>query len=480
MPPPSNTADGPAQAPGVRAVHEREDLTRGPIARKLIYLAAPMVFGNLAQTTLSFIDTIFVGRLGSNALAGVGLGSTLLYVIWTLLPAIAMGAMAIGSRAAGAGDDEELGVVTAQALWLGLLLGIGLAALGFFGAGLMVGTLAGPHAAAETVAAGTTYTRIIFSGSILTITYFVCATMLRATGNSITPMISNTGACVLNMVLDPIFIFGWGPVPAMGVAGAAYATVLCNCFNVAYLLWRCTRGDLRLHLRLQHFRPQWGMLRRITRLALPNSLQYGLETVTALAMMRIVAGHGDLIIAAYTIGIRLDLLVLLPGWAISQAGASFVGQNLGARETERARRGAWSAFGLLAAVQSTAGLLYIALGPTLVGVFTGDPVANAALIEMGTSYLRTVAWSYTFLALGMTMSRALTGAGDTVAPMWNVLFSRFLLQLPLAWFLPDLLAAHSTLPMHYGLWFAIIAGHMAHGLLNAGRFGQGHWQHRTV
>lgn len=480
MPPPPETPAPETPAPRTPAARDREDLTRGPIARKLIWLAAPMAFGNLAQTALSFIDTIFVGRLGAHALAGVGLGTALLYVIWTLLPAIAMGAMAIGSRAAGAGDTDDLGTVTAQALWLGLVLWIGLAALGLFGAPAMIGLLSGSNAAAETMQAGITYTRIIFVGSGLTIVYFMCATTLRATGDAITPMISNTMACALNIVLDPIFIFGWGPVPAMGVAGAAYATVLSNIVNVAYILWRCTSGDLRLHLRWHHFRLRLAMLRRIVRLALPNSVQYGLETVTMLAMMRIVAGHGDLIIAAYTIGIRLDMMVLLPGWAISQGGASFVGQNLGANEPERARRGAWTAFGLLAVVQGAAGLGFILFAPGLVGLFTSDVVANADLVSTGASYLRTVPWSYVFLALGMTMANALTGAGDTVAAMWNVVRSRLLLQLPVAWLLPRLLAAHTDLPPYYGLWIGVMVGHVAHGLLNARRFSRGHWQHREV
>ena len=438
-----------------------------------------MAFGNLAQTALSLIDTVFVGQLGAHALAGVGLATTLLYVIWTLLPAIGMGAMAIGSRSAGAGDDDLLGVVTAQALWLGLFLWCGLAVLGVFGGRWMV-ELIGGEAAPATLAAGTTYTRIIFAGSIFTIIYFVCASILRSSGDAVTPMISNSMACTLNIILDPIFIFGWGPVPAMGVAGAAYATVLSNGFNVAYMLYRCTSGRLRLHLRRSHFAPRIDMIRRIVRLAAPNSMQYGLETITMLMMMRIVAGHGDLTIAAYTIGIRLDLMIMLPGWAISQAGASFIGQNLGAHQADRAGRGGWTAFRLLALVQCTVGVLYIVLGPRLVGIFVEDPAQQAALVAAGTSYVRTVAWSYLFLSLGMSMASALTGAGDTIAPMWHVVISRFVFQLPAAWFLPQLVAAHTGWPAYRGLWCAVVVGNMMHGLLNAARFHQGHWRERVV
>lgn len=466
-------------AGGRPTVREREDLTRGSIARKLMVLAAPMALGNLAQTALSLIDAVFVGRLGPHPLAGVGLATTLLYVIWTLLPAIGMAAMAIGSRSAGAREEETLGTVTAQALWLGLILWVGLATLGLLGGHYMI-NLIGGEADADTLAAGTTYTRIIFPGSLLTIVYFITASMLRGSGDAVTPMVSNSIGCLVNLVLDPILIFGLGPAPALGVAGAAIATVLANCVNVAYILRRCTSGRLRLRLRVRHFRPRPDVVRRIVRLAMPNSVQYGLETVTMLLMMRIVASHGDLTIAAFTIGIRLDLVVMLPGWAISQAGASFIGQNLGAREFDRAARGGWTAFRLLAAVQCSAGLLYILLGPRLVAVFAGDPVEHARLIALGASYVHTVPWSYLFLALGMTMASGLTGAGDPIPPMWNVFFARYCAQLPLAWFLPRLLAAHTSVPPYMGLWLAIVCGHVLHGTLNAARFRQGRWRERVV
>ncbi|WP_292366058.1 MULTISPECIES: MATE family efflux transporter [unclassified Methanoculleus] len=421
------------------------ELTEGDIFRGLITVAAPIVAGNVLQSGLELVDLFFVGRLGSEAIAGVAMSTSIVMVLMTIIIGIVTANTAFVSRYYGARDYDMVAKGVSHTLILGLVFSILLSVVGILYAEDMLLLLgAEPNVALL----GASYLTVLFTGSVTLVELWVINSSFQSCGDATTPMLLVVLANILNIALDPLLIFGYGAVPACGVAGAAYATIISRsvAFAIAFALLLSGRSPIPFSFRTKF---EFSLAWRLIRVAVPNSVQSGLRSVTFLVMMAIVAVFGTAALSAYGIVGRLELVALMPGFGIATATAVIVGQNLGAKKPERAEAGVRLSALMNGGFMALMGAIFYLAAPAIVEVF--DP--SGASTEIGVSYLQTVAPFYVFIAVAIILGFALNGAGDTKKPMYATLFSMVLFQVPLACILPGLLGIGIT-----GVWLAVICG----------------------
>lgn len=421
------------------------DLTDGNLLRGLITIAAPIVVGNVLQSGLELVDLFFVGRLGNEAIAGVAMGSSVIMVLMTIIVGIVTANTAFVSRHFGANDSDTVAKGVWHTLVLGLAFSFVLSIVGILYAEDMLLFLG-----AEPVVAayGTSYLVVLFAGIATLVELWVINSSFQSCGDAITPMLLVVLANIINIVLDPLLIFGYWVFPTCGVAGAAYATIISRsiAFIIAFALLISGRTTIPFSLQTKfELRLAW----RLIRVAVPNSVQSGLRSVTFLAMMAIVAVFGTAALSAYGIVGRLEMVALMPVFGIATATAVVVGQNLGAKKPERAAAGVKLSALINGGFMAMMGVIFYIAAPVIVEIF--DP--SGASTEIGVSYMRTVTPFYVVMAIAIILAFALNGAGDTKKPMYATLFSMVLIQVPLAYALPDLLGIGIA-----GVWIAVVCG----------------------
>ncbi|MBU4198650.1 MAG: MATE family efflux transporter [Verrucomicrobia bacterium] len=446
----------------------RQPLTEGNILAAVGRLATPMLIGAVLQNIQSLIDLFWVGSLGSPAVASVAMAGTILMVLFPMLMGLAMGTVALVARCVGAGRLEEASAVAGQSLMLALILG-GLSAIaGWYASDPLFRLL---RAAPEVVGAGGVFLRISLLGSFTMFVLFIGNAALQGAGDTITPMQIMAISNVLNIVLEPIFIFGWGPMSGMGVRGAALATVLAQAAAAGVSVYVLFKGRARLHIRWTHWKPNPNLAWRILRIGIPGSGQMLSRSLTGAVLMGIVAGCGTAAVAAYGIGLRFHMIILMPAFALGGAAATLVGQNLGAGQPERANRAAWVTALLGIGFMALTAVILMGTAPALVRVFNSEP----EVVQIGAQYLRTVSPFYVFAALAIALGRALNGAGDSLAPMICTVLALWGLQVPLA-----ILLSRVWNPPTQGIWWAIVIAMTVHGLLVAKWFQTGRWRRQRV
>lgn len=443
-------------------------VTEGALPRVVAGLALPMLLSSALSNVQSLIDLFWVGRLGKEAVAAVAMGGTVVWVLFPMLMGLATGTVALVARAVGAGDRAQASAAAGQSLLLAAVFGAGSAALGGLFAQRLLALMGAEPAV---MAGGTAYLRVMLWGSFAVFFLFIGNSGLQGAGDTLTPMRMMLLANTLNIVFDPLLIFGPGPFPRLGVAGAAWATFLADSIAAALVLRRLGDGRGALHVRAVHFRFDAGLARRLLRIGLPGSGQMLSRSLMTLVLMRIVAQFGTAAVAAYGAGLRFHMIVLMPAFALGGAAATVVGQNLGAGRPDRARRGAWTAAGLGAALMGTSGLLLVLFAPALIRGFNAD----AEVVRIGAIYLRTVSPFYVFAALAIVLGRALNGAGDSFWPMVMTIVSLWGVQVPTALWL----SGRPEVGLD-GVWMAIAAATALHGLLVAGWFRRGRWKSLRV
>lgn len=439
-----------------------------------------MLISGALQEMQSLIDLFWVGRLGSHAVAAVSLSGIFLFLFSPVAMGLMVGTMALVSRRVGSGEMEEAGRASAQSLLLASMLGAAVSAIGWIAAPLVF-PLLGMHATDSiqqgvdpglVVREGVAFLRIILTGQVLFFVLLACFASLQASGDARTPMVCSLVATVLNLVLDPLLIYGIGPFPRLGVSGAALATVLSQAVALACAVRALARQSAHgLMLRRGMFRPDLFLSWRILRVGLPGSGQLLLRSTMSAALMRIVASCGPAAVAGYGVGLRWHMFILMPAFAFGNATAALVGQNLGAAQPDRARRAAWTASCIDAGIMALfAGIALVAAVP-MMRLFSADP----AVVHNGAEYLRLVSPIYPAVAFGIILGRALNGAGDSLAPMVITGISLWGIQMPVA-----ILLVRWMEPSTLGIWIAIAIGNLLHALLITERFRQGAWMHRTV
>ena len=405
-----------------------EDYTSGPIGRALGLLAIPMMLEMAMESVFAVVDIAFVSRLGTDAVAAVGITEALITVLYALAIGLGVGLTAMVSRRIGAKDSVGAANVTGQAIWVGALLAI---VIGVAGATYARDLLAIMGASDSVIEQGKGFTAVLLGGSVSIIYLFLLNAAFRGAGDATVALRSLWLANGINIILDPCLIFGIGPFPEMGVTGAAVATTIGRGIGVIYQLWYLMNGRGRLAFQYCNLRFQLALTLRMIRISAGAVGQFLIATTSWIGIMRIVAIYGSSAIAAYTIALRMLEFVFLPAWGLGNAAATLVGQNLGAEKPDRAEQTAWRAAKYNAIFMACSGIVMILFAAQITGLFTDQ----AEVLRWGTTCMQILGVGFPMYAVGMVVVQALNGAGDTATPVVLNLICFWLIQIPLAYWL---------------------------------------------
>ncbi len=446
----------------------RHDYTAGPIGRSLMLLAVPMVLEVALESVFAVVNVFWVGRLGPGAIATVGLTEAMFSCIYALGMGLGIGATAMVARRIGEKNPDGAARVAVQAIALGILVAIPIAILGgVFAKDLL--RLMG--AAPDVVAAHSGYTRVLFSGNVVVLLLFLINAIFRGAGDAAISMRSLWIANICNLILDPLLIFGIGPFPELGVMGAAVATTVGRGMGVVYQFYRLTGRNNRFVIQRRHLKFEPPVMATLMRLSGTGIFQILITTTSWIGLVRVVSTFGSQALAGYTICLRIILFALLPSWGMSNAGATMVGQALGAKKPERAEQAVWRAGFYNFCFLGIVGILFVIFAPALVNVFTPDPEVR----RLATIGLRIVSAGFPFYAYGMVLTSAFNGAGDTWTPTFLNLFCFWLWEVPLAWILAKTLGWGPT-----GGYVAIAVAFSTLAVASAVLFKRGDWKTRRV
>ncbi len=446
-----------------------QDYTKGSIRTAVLLLAIPMILEMMLESVFGLVDIFFVGRINNEAVKAVGLTESVLTIVYSIGIGLSMAATALVARRVGEKDTEAASKSAAQSIVFALMVTV---VVSIAGAIFAPGILRIMGAEPSVVAEGAIFTRIIFSGSVFIMLLFLINGIFRGAGDASLAMQSLWIANTLNIILCPLLINGWGPFPKLGIEGAALATTIGRCVGVLYQLYRLAgnKGTLRMHLR--HFIPNWGLVKSIFNLAWAGTFQFLIGSASWIFLARIMSGFKDpAVYAGYQVAIRLIMFFLLPAWGMSNAVATLVGQNLGAKEPGRAEKSAWKA-----AVYNMVFMLLV----TVFFMFGSTPLVefmnkDAGAQKYAIQALRTVSLGYVFYGLGMVMMNAFNGAGDTKTPTVINLVCFWAFQIPFAY----LLTSYWKLGPQ-GVFIAIVSTETLVCIVSTLLFIQGKWKKVVV
>lgn len=444
------------------------DHTRGSIPRAVILLAIPMMLEMVMQSVFAVVDIYFVGKLGSDAVATVGLTDSLLTLIFALAMGLSMAATATVARRIGEGKVDGAAIAAVQAIALAVVMAI---PLGVVGALFSQPLLRLMGASPEIVESGWGFTAIMLGSNITVMLLFLINAIFRGAGDAGIAMRVLWLANIINIILDPILIFGWGPFPALGLEGAAWATVIGRGLGVAYQVWHLAKGAGKLKVMARHLGLDRPVIRRLIGISSTGMVQFLIATASWLGVMRVLADFGSAALAGYTVAIRIVIFVLLPSWGMGNAAATLVGQNLGAGQPDRAERSVWIASTLNMIFLGLVAIVFIFVPEPIVRIFTQEQEVVAIAAEC----LRIVSMSYIFMGFGMVTVQSFNGAGDTKTPTWINLFCYWVLQLPTAWILAHTLGWGPT-----GVFTSIAVAQISLALVGAILFRRGGWKTKVV
>ena len=441
----------------------RGDLTQGSLLRHLLQLAVPITFGYILQDTFNIVDMIFVGRLGPAAIAAVGVSGNLLRLIAVFSLGISTGAGIMVAQYLGARNHAQAGHVAMQAILLAFFFAIGIGIVGYPLAEF--GLRAVRTTDLEVIQLGTTYMHIILVGISTMFLSMTLGSIFRAGGDAITPMVVLILSTLINIVLDPLLIFGLWKFPKLGVAGSAYATLIGRGIGVIILLFLCFSGRAPISLRNVQFRSDLVEMLDILRLGIYSSMQGFWRHLSRLGFLWVIGPYGKYVVAAYTICMRLRILVMNPGFGIANAVAPVVGQNLGANQIERAEKSAKVGNMLGTTVMAGIGALFLIFPEMFIQIFTND----LEVIKIGSVYLQFLSLTFGFIAFSLVLGKALNGAGDTLSPMIITLAAQMGVGLGLV-----------ILLSHYiglkGVWIGIALSNVVQGAAMWLWYRTGNWK----
>lgn len=440
------------------------DPTEGPIKRAIILLAIPMVLEMIMESVFAVVDIFFVSRLGDEAMAGVGLTESLLIVIFTVAMGLSIGVTAVVARRTGERDPDGAARATVQAVLLGIALST---LLGIVGAVWSADLLRVMGAGEATIETSLPYTQIMFGANVVIMLLFLQNAAFRGAGDAAIAMRVLWLANGLNIVLDPLLIFGIGPFPELGMKGAAIATTIGR--GTAVLVQMYTLLNIGRNLRVlpEHLRLDLAVMWRLVRLSATGTLQAFVGHASWIGLVRVTAAFGAEALAGYVIAIRIVVFALLPAWGLSNAASTMVGQGLGARNPDRAERAVWIAGRMNLYFLGIVGTLFLIFAPEIVSLFGGTEQASAYAVDC----LRIVAAGFFFYAYGMVLTASFNGAGDVWTPTIINVFCFWLWEIPLAWFL--------AIPMDLGpngVFIAITVAFSTLAVVSAVLFKRGKWK----
>lgn len=444
------------------------DLTAIGIPKAITLLAVPMMLEMAMESIFALVDTYFVGKIGTGALTTVGLTEVMMTLVYSVAIGLSTAPMAMVARFVGEKAPEKAGKAAGQAILLGIFVSLLIAVPGFVYAEDLLRFMGGSEAV---VAEGVGYTRIMFATNVVIMLLFVINGIFRGAGEAAKAMRVLWVANGINIVLDPIFIFGLGPIPAFGVEGAAIATSIGRGVGVALQLYMLFGDRSVVKLGAKAWLVDWDMQARIGRIASTGAFQYLIASASWVFLMRIVAGFGDAAVAGYTVAIRLILFTMLPAWGLANAAATFVGQNLGAGQPDRAEQGVWTTLRVTSVYLLVLSFLYYFLAGTLVQAFAKE----ADAVNYGIQALQVFAIGYVFFGVGMIPVQAFNGAGDTRTPTLINFLCFWLLEIPLGYYLGITLGYELA-----GVVWAVVIAEVVLAVIALFLFTKGRWKTTEV
>jgi len=407
---------------------EEQEYTKGNIDRAIVLLSIPMILEMAMESLFAVVDIFFVSKIGPEAIATVGITESVLTLVYAIAIGLSAAATAMVARRIGEGDREAAAKAGAQVILIAVVLSVLIAIPGYFYAEDILRVMAHDQSVSST---GHQFTRLLLTCNLPILLLWMLNGIFRGAGDAATAMRALWIANGVNIVLCPIFIFGFGPIPAMGVLGSGVATTIGRSAGVVYRLWNLFEVGKIVRLRWAMLRPKWDVIGTLLRVASGSTGQYMIASASWIFMVFILGQISKEVVAGYTIAIRVVIFCILPSWGMANAAATLVGQNLGAGFPDRAEKSAMRAGHFNMLFLAVIALVCLIAAPQLIGFFTETP----EVVKAGSLALRIIAGGYVFYGWGMVLTQAINGAGDTFTPtLLNFIFF-WVIETPLAWLL---------------------------------------------
>ena len=444
------------------------DYTKGKIGNAILLLAVPMMLEMVMESVFAVVDIYFVSSLGASAVATVGLTESVLTLVYAVAIGLAMGTTALVARRIGEKNPQAAADSAVQAIGVAVAVSIPFALIGVFFAKDILALMG---ADAWSLEHGSSYTAWLMGGNVVIMLIFVINAIFRGAGDAAIAMRVLWLSNGINIVLDPTLIFGWGPFPEMGITGAAVATTIGRGIGVSMQLWILFRDGKHIRVLASQVRFKASVMAQLIRTSAGGIGQFVIATLSWIGIVRIVAEFGSETVAGYTIAVRIFMFTLLPSWGLSNAAATLVGQNLGAKQPDRAERSVWITGWWNMAFLAVVSFLYVVLDEQLVGIFTDEP----AVLASGADALRILAYGYVLFSWGLVMPQAFNGAGDTLTPTKINFVCFWLLEIPLAYALALKLGVGE-----HGVYWSVVIAEAAAALIAIALFRRGKWKEMEV
>jgi putative MATE family efflux protein len=445
-----------------------QDFTKGSLHRAIVLLAIPMVLEMVLESLFAVVDVFWVGRLGADAIATVGLTESLLSLVFAIGFGLGLSTTAMVARRIGEKDPHGAAVAGVQAIVIGFATFVAIGVPCWMYAPRLLQLMG---ASPQIVATGSGYARLALGGCGVVLMLFLNNAIFRGAGDAAVAMRLLWVSNIINLILDPCLIFGWGLFPKLGVTGAAAATLIGRSIGVLYQFYRLLHGTERILILPAQLRINLTVLLRLMRVSLTGILQFAIADVSWIGLVRIVSLFGSAALAGYTVAIRIVIFVILPSWGLSNAAATLVGQNLGAKQPERAEQSVWRTGLYNMIFLGTVGVFFIFFAEPIIHLFTSDP----AVVPLAVSCLRILSYGNIGYAYGMVMLQAFNGAGDTLTPTIVNFFGFWLLEIPLAYIL--------AVPLKFGAngaYFSIVVAEACIAAAGILLFRRGRWKRQQI
>ena len=447
---------------------QETEFTSGSINKEIFLLSIPMILEMVMESLFAVVDVFFVGQVSTDAVATIGLTESVLMIVYSIAIGMSMAATAVVARRIGEKDPQRAGNAAFQALLIAFSASILVSIIGFFYAEDILRLMGGSE---KLIAQGYGYTKVMLIGNLSIMFIFLINGIYRGAGDASMAMRSLWLANGLNIILDPIFIFGLGPIPAFGVEGAAIATTTGRSIGVLYQLYGLFGGKRIIKLTIENIRIKWETIKKLLDVAMGGMGQFLIESASWIFLVRIISEFGSAALAGYTIAFRIIVFTILPSWGMANAAATLVGQNLGAKKPERAEKSVWMTAHLNTFFLGFISIIFFVWAKEFVDIFTDD----LAAVEYGAIGLKIICVGYVSFAYGMVISQAFNGAGDTRTPTYMNIVFFWLIQIPLAYFLAIMLKWEFE-----GAMISVAVAFVLHALACIYLFRLGKWKTHQV
>jgi putative MATE family efflux protein len=445
-----------------------KDWTKGPIAGNLVRLSWPMVLMEALYMAGQIIDMIWVGKIGPSSIAGVGIANIFFLILMSMDVGLIMGVRAMVARHVGAGDIRRASNIAGQAIVLGAVWGIIVAIVGLIVVEPVFGLFG---VEAEVLSEGVKYLRIMFAGWITMGVLVMGLYSIQASGDTLKPMIIEVSIRTIHVVLCPFLVLGWWLFPDMGVGGAALSNVIAHGLGAITVVFLLFSGRTRLKVTLEDFRPIPNLIWRTLKIGIPSLILHAQKSLGDLVLTWVLVPFGTMAVAAHSVVIRVEMIFIALGIGLGGGAGVLAGQNLGAGNPKRAEKSGWLATGIMEVIMILFSISILLKAESIIGIFTSE----TELVDLGAVFLRIAAAGYLVFGIYMVLQECIAGTGDTLPTMIVSIAMVWVVQLPLAFYLPGI----ADLGV-YGVRWAIVCGLFAAAIIYTSYFIIGKWKTKVI